>query len=150
MVNLLVVFTSCDVFVIYQLWFHIHTCIHKIDHLVNNNSVTSRTKCGETHKQIQKPGETWNQQNALKRLNTLGVLFFIYFFFFWRGVRPEVWNFNPFLRIFLPQNMADLTGFFSHRNFCISGSILRVFLPQNRRLIWFNFFFQVWWNGTIF
>ena len=36
----------------------------------------------------------------------------------WWGVWPKVWNSNPYLRIFLPQEMADLMLFW---NFCKSG-----------------------------
>ena len=58
---------------------------------------------------------------------------------FWRGVRPEVWNPYPYLRIFLPQKTADLKLFFEI--FANRDPFLRVFLPQNG---WFyHFFFAI-------
>ena len=57
---------------------------------------------------------------------------------FWRGVRPEVWNPYPYLRIFLPQKTADLNLFFEI--FANRDPFLRVFLPQNG---WFNNFFAI-------
>ena len=59
-------------------------------------------------------------------------------FFFWRGVRPEVWNPYPYLRIFLPQKTADLKLFFEI--FANRDPFLRVFLPQNG---WFYHFFAI-------
>ena len=44
---------------------------------------------------------------------------------FWRGVRPEVWNPYPYLRIFLPQKTADLKLFFEI--FANRDPFLRVF-----------------------
>ena len=57
---------------------------------------------------------------------------------FWRGVRPEVWNPYPYLRIFLPQKTADLKLFFEI--FANRDPFLRVFLPQNG---WFYHFFAI-------
>ena len=57
---------------------------------------------------------------------------------FWRGVRPEVWNPYPYLRIFLPQKTADLKLFFEI--FANRDPFLRVFLPQNG---WFYNFFAI-------
>ena len=57
---------------------------------------------------------------------------------FWRGVRPEVWNPYPYLRIFLPQKTADLKLFFEI--FANRSPFLRVFLPQNG---WFYHFFAI-------
>ena len=57
---------------------------------------------------------------------------------FWRSVRPEVWNPYPYLRIFLPQKMADLKLFFEI--FTNRDPFLRVFLPQNG---WFYHFFAI-------
>ena len=57
---------------------------------------------------------------------------------FWRGVRPEVWNPYPYLRIFLPQKTADLKLFFEI--FANRDPFLRVFLPQND---WFYHFFAI-------
>ena len=51
--------------------------------------------------------------------------------FFWRGVRPEVWNPNPYLRIFLTPKMADyIRQYF--KIFANSDSYLRVFVPEKR------------------
>ena len=57
---------------------------------------------------------------------------------FWRGVRPEVWNPYPYLRIFLPQKTADLKLFFEI--FANRDPFLRVFLPQNG---WFYNLFAI-------
>ena len=57
---------------------------------------------------------------------------------FWRGVRPEVWNPYPYLRIFFPQKTADLKLFFEI--FANRDPFLRVFLPQNG---WFYHFFAI-------
>ena len=57
---------------------------------------------------------------------------------FWRGVRPEIWNPYPYLRIFLPQKTADLKPFFEI--FANRDPFLRVFLPQNG---WFYNFFAI-------
>ena len=61
---------------------------------------------------------------------------FYFFFFFWNFA-----NRNPFLRVFLPQNMADLTVLFCFfpQNFRKSGPLLGFFLPQNG---WFCKFFH--------
>ena len=58
--------------------------------------------------------------------------------FFDGGVRPEVWNPYPYLRIFLPQKTADLKLFFEI--FANRDPFLRVFLPQNG---WFYHFFAI-------
>ena len=56
---------------------------------------------------------------------------------FWWGVRLEVWNPYPYLRIFLPQKTADLKLF---SNFRKSGPISKGFSTSNG---WFYHFFAI-------
>ena len=51
--------------------------------------------------------------------------------FFDGGVRPEVWNPNPYLRIFSPSKNGWIDGGFFPKFFANQDPFLRVFLPQN-------------------
>ena len=64
---------------------------------------------------------------------------------FWRGVRPEVWNPYPYLRIFLPQKTADLKLFFEI--FANQDPFLRVFYLTMADFTIFSRFLR---NGTLF
>ena len=61
---------------------------------------------------------------------------------FWRGVRPEVWNPYPYLRIFLPQKMADLKLFFEI--FANRDPFLRVFYLKMADFTIFFAIFAKW------
>ena len=73
-----------------------------------------------------------------------------FFFFFWQGVQPEMWNPYTFLRIFFGLKMADLMFFvlfcfcvcfvFAFLHFCKSGPISKGFLIPYRG------HFQKFWN----
>ena len=64
---------------------------------------------------------------------------------FWRGVRPEVWNPYPYLRISLPQKTADLKLFFEI--FANRDPFLRVFYLKMADFTIFSRFLR---NGTLF
>ena len=59
------------------------------------------------------------------------------------GLRPEIWNPYPYLRIFPLQKRLILWFFLKFRK---SGPFLKVFLPQ--KMADFTIFSQFLWNGT--
>ena len=66
---------------------------------------------------------------------------------FWRGVRPEVWNPYPYLRIFLSSKNGWFNGFF--RNFRKSGPISKGFSTSTRTDFTIFFAIFVKWDPLL-